>query len=601
MRTTRASLGNRGLEAGAAITYAFYWEAVVTGIRAMRELVRRVIVASALASCAGFAAFAQSEDQDLEQETSTADESSATEAGDGPLLTPLTLNEVLQKRSLSETVVEAEKPLQVLEVEGVDDAAGTMEPAGAAASEKTSQPSLARRIRDRFEGLRANGSNNKTSDAAPATTPVQSVQQRTPNNEPAPSAPRRPTIPRDELRAIDRIVDRLEVVRPNDDPPSDDDLVIRFDAFYGDPIPGGEALTDQYQDSHGVTFGRGATIETCRRPSTNATAYIPPSPCSYDRAASGRNTGYYSLQGGQSLRVNFARAITGLSVKINPTGASLDEPFQMRMTGFDASGKEVASSETDFFWRQDAFSWPTTASLAADGGRMTSVTMELRRPRRANQSVRFLFDDLALTFAPDVTPVIEDLLGVEAPPRIPNAEIVRSPNDPELVRELRLYPPATRIRVPIDWAAANLAVQEQAARSITAAALSDRSAIDAAELPVLLPTRADATSLSVVGQGDSYHADFERDGRGYSIYGTRVLTRIRPMTGAPPLVQNLRFIELEYGLGASFSLYGPAYMVTRYCLDDSPEEDAACMDKDELSEVIGEIAVVIGAAGEGSP
>jgi len=416
---------------------------------------------------------------------------------------------------------------------------------------------------------------------------------------------RRPQIP--ELLEIDP--SRLKLSEPDDDAGGDqsgDDMgVIRFDETFGDPIPGGTALNDQYARSHSVVFGRGATIQTCSQTSfDDATrAAVGGGPCAYPRAASGQNAGLYDLRGGQALRLDFSKEIMGLSVKVNPTGGALDEPFEMRLTGFGADGKQVAQNSQAFVWRQDAFTWPTIAGLAMKEGRMARVTLELRRPRRANQSVRFLFDDLVLHYAPERedNPVFAALDEQQRPPQIVGPEIVQSPNDARLRNELRLYPPATRIRTAIDWPAAQKTLAEQEGLGLGAAPLGDIRAIDIAELPVLAPSRADAGTLSIAGQRDSYHADFDRGGRGYSIYGTRVLTRIRPASGAAAPTENLRFIELEYGFAATFSLYGASYTVTRYCLNDSPAEDPACYDKDALGEMAREMVVVIGEAGERAP
>jgi len=415
---------------------------------------------------------------------------------------------------------------------------------------------------------------------------------------------RRPQLP--ELLEIDP--SRLKLAEPADDAggdqSGDETGVIRFDETFGDPIPSGTVLNDQYAGSHNIAFGRGATIQTCSQASVDdVSRAVRPSLCAYPRAASGQNAALYDLRGGQALRLDFSKEIMGLSVTVNPTGGAIDEPFEMRLTGFGADGKQIAQSSLDFVWRQDAFTWPTTAGLAIKEGRMARVTMELRRPRRAGQSVRFLFDDLVLHYAPDRedSPVFAALDEQQRPPRINEPEIVQSPNDESLRGELRLYPPATRIRTAIDWPAANATLAEQAALGLGAAALGDEGAIDVAELPVLAPSRADAGTLSIAGQRDSYHADFDRDGRGYSIYGTRVLTRIRPANGAAAPTENLRYIELEYGIAATFSLYGASYTVTRYCLNDSPDEDPACYDKDALGDMAREIVVVIGEAGERTP
>jgi len=405
----------------------------------------------------------------------------------------------------------------------------------------------------------------------------------------------RPALPRPAREVFDAL--RRNYTEREGDLDKGDTVVLRFD-----DIAGGAALDDQYTTSHNVRFGRGATIQTCRQVRFDTVQSVAPSPCAYPRAASGQNAGHYDLRGGQALRLDLLRAVSSLSVKVNPTGGQLDEAFEMRVAGFDANNNEIASSTLNLIWRQDAFTWPSSISLAAKAGRITRVTMEMRQPRRANQSVRFLFDDLSLTFAPDEpAPLFVALAAQERPPRIASPEVVQSPDDADLQRALRLYPPATRIRTSIDWPAAQRTVADQEILGLRAAPLGDNRAVDMAELPLILPSRADVGTLSVAGQRDSYHADFDRDSRGYSIYGTRVLTSIRPAAGAARPTQNLRFIELEYGFAASFSLYGASYIVTRYCLNDSAEEDPTCYDRDALGDMAQEMAVVIGEAGERAP
>ncbi|MEM9496000.1 MAG: hypothetical protein AAGA09_08345 [Pseudomonadota bacterium] len=438
--------------------------------------------------------------------------------------------------------------------------------------------------------------------------------ERAPQGQTAPVVQERPTAPTQRRvpdavrRALERAVERAtenensqETDQTSAVPGADTETVIRFDAVLGDPIQGGTALDDQYSESHGVRFGPGATIEQCRRASTNATAYVPPSPCGYDRAASGQNAAHYDPRRGRgALRVDFARAVSGFSFKVNPTGGEIDTSFQVLLNGFDADGERIARATQSFVWRQDAFAWPTTAALrASNGARIDYATIELR-PQRG-ETVRFLFDDFSLDYAPDENPVVADLRGETRPPRLARPQVVQSPEDPAVARELRIYPAATRIRTVIDWPAARNAVARQDARGIGPAGLSDRRAIDVAELPVILPSRADGGTLSVVGQRDSYHADFDRDGIGYSVYGTRVLTRVARAPGGSQPANNLRIIELEYGLAATFSLYGASYTVTRYCRNDNPAEDPACYDRDALGDLAAELAVVIGANGERSP
>ena len=120
-------------------------------------------------------------------------------------------------------------------------------------------------------------------------------------------------------------------------------------------------------------------------------------------------------------------------------------------------------------------------------------------------------------------------------------------------------------------------------------------------MPILLPSRADNGSLSIVSAGDSYHADFSVGGRDYSLYGTRVLTVVNPASGAPPPGGNVTAITTNYALIASFSVYGASYTLTRYCRNDSVAEDPSCHNRDEVGDVAREMVVAVGAAGRARP
>ncbi|MEM9014964.1 MAG: hypothetical protein AAGB02_07635 [Pseudomonadota bacterium] len=438
--------------------------------------------------------------------------------------------------------------------------------------------------------------NNAPQSLGDVLTLQRTAQQATP-------AFRQPRIPREDLERLGRRI--FELANPEEQPDeagAPDRVVFTFDTFNGDDMGPVEAIGALYREDYGVTFGRGASVVICQPPNFTTSAAGTYSPCAYESAASGRNAALYDLRGGQQLRLDFDRPVSSISARINPTGGRLDEVFEYRITGFDANGARIAQNRQEFFWRQDAATWPTRASLSADGGEIVRATIELRRRLAASQSVRFLIDDLTLDFVPDgPSPVVADLNEETRPPRIGDPVVVQSPDDADLRDELRLYPPATRIRVGIDWLRANAALEEQNLRGIAPAALADSRAIDRVELPVLLPSRADGASLSVVGQRDSYHADFTRDGRDYAIYGTRVLTRIGRAPGAPAITQNLQIERMGYGMGASFSLYGASYTITRYCRNDSANEDPGCHDADDFGVMAEELALAIGAAGRRNP
>ena len=166
---------------------------------------------------------------------------------------------------------------------------------------------------------------------------------------------------------------------------------------------------------------------------------------------------------------------------------------------------------------------------------------------------------------------------------------------------MRLYPAATRIRTAIDWDAVDATLERQRDLNLSAASHDSAAFVDVATLPLLLPSQADAGSLSVVSEGDSYHADFSISGRGYSFYGTRVLTLINPAEGAPAPGANVTAIATNHALIASFSLYGASYTLTGYCRNDSVLEDPSCHNRDAIGDVARQMAVAVGAAGRARP
>lgn len=391
------------------------------------------------------------------------------------------------------------------------------------------------------------------------------------------------------------------LARPDD--VSRNTAVIDFEAVQG-PISGsGITLTNQYESDFGVTFGAGASVQSCRRSEITVTAAFA-SLCPYPSAASGNRAALHEVRaGGSAMVMNFSRPVDAVSMRINPTGGNNGETFIVQLNGFDASGQRVGAATIRFGWNDNAFTWPTNAALKTGNGGFARVTVEMRRVAQGNQAVRFLFDDLTLVYAPDVedTPVLAALNQTRRPPRIEGAEVVQSSKTGDVQSALRLYPAATRIRTPIDWDAVDVTLGQQKDRGLTAAPHNNASVVDRAELPVLLPLQADTGSLDIVGNGDSYHADFSSDGRAYSLYGTRVLTVINPAPGASAPAQNVQIIETDYSLVASFSLYGASYTLERYCHNDSADEDPACHDRDALGDVAKKLVVVVGAAGERRP
>jgi len=375
--------------------------------------------------------------------------------------------------------------------------------------------------------------------------------------------------------------------------------LIDFENVEGPQSGVGVALTTQYRESHGVSFGRGASVHYCARSTDDVMASL----CAYQSAASGRRAAVHDVRaGGPAMVMTFDRPVEAITMRINPTGGVMDEAFIARVSGFDADGKEIVQEDTQFNWYQDAFAWPTSVGFKTDGAEIARATVQLLRVSVNNRPVRYLIDDLPLGYTPERTlpPVAAALAEETAPPRS-DARVVQSARQGSFRDELRIYPVATRKRAAIDWDAVDAAMAEQNALGLAAASYQGQGFVDAAELPVLLPSTADAGSLIVVGNADSYTAHFTTGGRAYSLYGSRLLTVMRPAQGAVADQTNLTLMRTDEALIGSFVLYGASYSLTRHCIDESAADDSACHDADSMGDVAASLVVVVGDAGRGRP
>lgn len=375
--------------------------------------------------------------------------------------------------------------------------------------------------------------------------------------------------------------------------------VIDFENVEGPQSGAGIALTDQYRESHGVSFGRGDSVHYCVRSTDDVMASF----CPYQSAASGSRVAAHDVRaGGPAMVMTFDRPVEAISMRINPTGGVMDEAFIARVSGFDANGEEIAREDTQFNWYQDAFAWPTSAGFKTDGAEITRATVQLLRVSVNNRPVRFLIDDLQLGYTPErrLPPVAAALAEETAPPRS-DARVVQSARQGSFRDELRIYPVATRKRAAIDWDAVDAVLAEQNALGLAAAPYQGARFVNSAELPILLPSAADAGSVIVVGNADSYTAHFTTGGRAYSLYGSRLLTVMRPAQGAEADETNLTLMRTDEALIGSFVLYGASYSLTRHCINESVEDDPACHNANEMGDVAASLVVVVGDTGRGRP
>ncbi len=382
--------------------------------------------------------------------------------------------------------------------------------------------------------------------------------------------------------------------------PVQDPGVIDFENVDGPRQGAGIELSDQYAASHGVRFGRGASVHFCARVFDDVNASL----CSYPQAASGRRAAAHDVRsGGPAMVMDFSKSVSLVMMRINPTGGAEGEAFVAELRGFDASGAQRAQADIRFNWSKDAFTWPTSVALESGRAQLSQVTVLLRRVAQNNQPVRFLIDDLSLQYATEnaVSPVAAAIAEQKGPPRATDTQVVQSEGVGAAQAALRVYPAAVRKRTVIDWDGVELALGTQKDMALAATPYSGERFVAAAELPLLLPASAEPGSTVIVGNRDSYNAYFKVGDVAYSLYGSRLLTVIAKNDDAPGVNDTVTFAGTEQALTASFAVYGAAYALTRHCADESVTADPTCHDRDALAMIAGDLVVVVGDAGRARP
>ncbi len=400
----------------------------------------------------------------------------------------------------------------------------------------------------------------------------------------------------------DRLARQLERVDPDEPDRAGEAQTIDFE-YAGTAAASGIAapLTTQYRQSHGVSFGKGATIQYCTDNYDEFNVRL----CPYARAASGQRAAMHDVEtGGPAMQVFFDDPVSAVSIRINPTGGQTDEEFIARIIGYDANGNRAGVNVVRFNWYQDAFTWPTGVSLEVkDGEGFSRLDIDLRRAAN-NSAVRFLIDNLSFAYARVVAaPPVAAALGLlDGPPKVGRAIVVQSPRVGPAQSSLRVYPAAVRKRLEIDWDAVDLALSDQSLLGLVASVAkgAGQKYVDVAALPVLLPTDADAGALQVFSNADTVNAVWRANGRDYSVYGSRLVSVIEKAQGASGVQSAITFSGTEDELTASFSLFGASYAVTQYC-NGGASADPACYDRDALGKVAESLVVVVGETGRTRP
>jgi hypothetical protein len=367
--------------------------------------------------------------------------------------------------------------------------------------------------------------------------------------------------------------------------PGAEELLIDFESVADARRLPGRLLGDRYRQSRGARFGAGAHAVLCGATNAEevaATGVVPP--CAYPTGASGDRAGYFDGSA-DALVIDFDRPIRSLNLRANLPSMHSGQSYRIVITGHDGAG-QVAASETAAGGSVDlAPGWPTTATLSSD-----APFARVRVRALYDGTGEFLFDDVRFQPAVVEAPVAAAIFAPQPPTEFTTVE------DRDSVVAVRIYPSATRVRAAIDWDLAMRHREAQRAAGIEPQIPADRRMLDEALLPVLLPTAVDGGAVTVSSSGDTVNAAFSHGGRDYSVYGSRVMT---VLPGAAPS-GGFAVRRGEFSVAATFSLYGAAYELERYCAGDSGD-DPGCGDEQALKDVARSLAVAVGAAGERRP
>ena len=410
------------------------------------------------------------------------------------------------------------------------------------------------------------------------------------------------------FQQFEEVIRQIEEVETDDAEPEGEAQIIDFEAIRTRDGRAPVTLTNQYERSHGVRFGRGVSVHRC------AGAYdeFSSSLCPYPRAASGDRAAMFDVEiGGQAMVLDFVEPADAVSLRINPTGGGQGVRYQAQAVGLDAQGEVIAAAREAVAFSDNNLNWPHVLALKGDRPivrvqiAMIVEGASFAAARVNNQPVRFFIDDLAifrLEPLPTVPPIAAALSEQDGPPRVGRAVIVQSPSVGSAQSGLRLYPAAVRKRLAIDWDAVDAALAEQNAMNLVAVSPSGdgQKYIDLAALPLLLPQSADAGSLKVFGGADVVNAVWRAGGRDYSVYGSRMATVIRKADGASGVRSAITFSGSEDELTASFSLFGASYALSQHC-NGGATADPGCFDRDALGKIAEDLVVVVGDTGRARP
>lgn len=168
-----------------------------------------------------------------------------------------------------------------------------------------------------------------------------------------------------------------------------------FPVVHFEPPPGthGEAIIEDYHKDFGVRFGPGLSWQICE----GQRHFQYNSMCTYEAPTSGDfAAGYVNLLN-RPLVIEFDEPVCFVSMSIYPTGAKEEEPFLFSIEGRDGADHVIDSASVEFEWNANTVRFNNLAGayFTEQPAKKIAVSMSSLDPEEANQTLRYLIDDLA--------------------------------------------------------------------------------------------------------------------------------------------------------------------------------------------------------------
>lgn len=182
--------------------------------------------------------------------------------------------------------------------------------------------------------------------------------------------------------------------------------------FEAPPGGHGDALSTQYKDEFGVTFGDGLTRQICEGQRRFAYDTI----CTYEAAPSGAYAAGYVNDLNAPFEISFDRPVCVVAMAIYPTGGKEGEPFKLTIKAWDEDGASLPPVAIEFEWTQNTVRWRHMAGAYYLDRRASKISlrMETLDVREKRHILRFLIDDLAI-IETGCDAALRDLKGDAAP------------------------------------------------------------------------------------------------------------------------------------------------------------------------------------------